>query len=628
MKKIYLLFWILISTGVASQNISFDETATLWVYGSHDKDTLPEEQYTAGTFNFNPVIQFPNDENVFKNLLNEYFSLFVVFKSETEEEKTVLTIRSRKNETRVTNKKVDLDTEIPFEKSDAGQGAILSYLARVEGYSKRNSLAFDDFSELMENEGDNHQLMEIILFPRLLTKLEREKTESYLSVKYGISLIGERDYINSSKDTIWHYNKSEPFNNRVTGIGRDDTLGLYQKQSGNAEKDGLYIGLQSIEPANHKNSSEILNDVYLLWGDNAGLTLLESDVDDPQAIKKMDRVWKTLKTSKKGNDSLETQLAINKLEMVLSNDPEGPKEDAKLWLAVSKGFNKEFNYREATYIKQSVGNDSIVLFDKVYWNAGSQYFTIVGAPDFFVLHEPETNCNDGDLTYYTYVDIHGGEAPYGIQAVSENGVFEFSTDSDRYRFSLDPGTYELIVTDANSKIYTDWMTLENKPGFSVELNDTWLLDENGTVDIIPVVQNVDENSGAFEFEWKFNEEVIAVGAKLTANNPGDYELSVISPLGCEINIPFKVEGNISMLSHMTLLPNPVHPFEEFTIAFNMEAQTDVHIRIFNMNGQLVKQDKLKDISSGTYHNHLTTSGSYLITIETVKGTQTFKIIVK
>jgi hypothetical protein len=39
---------------------------------------------------------------------------------------------------------------------------------------------------------------------------------------------------------------------------------LFQKQSGNAKKDGLYIGFKNIADTNDKNSSALPNNTFLL----------------------------------------------------------------------------------------------------------------------------------------------------------------------------------------------------------------------------------------------------------------------------------------------------------------------------------------------------------------------------
>ncbi|MBO5627379.1 MAG: T9SS type A sorting domain-containing protein [Prevotella sp.] len=62
---------------------------------------------------------------------------------------------------------------------------------------------------------------EIIVFNRMLSLQERRKIESYLALKYGLTLLGS--YYNSSGNLIWNAGNNA-FHHRVTGIGNDGSL--------------------------------------------------------------------------------------------------------------------------------------------------------------------------------------------------------------------------------------------------------------------------------------------------------------------------------------------------------------------------------------------------------------------
>ncbi len=82
----------------------------------------------------------------------------------------------------------------------------------------------------------NGRVAEIFTFSSRLDDLtERPKIESYLAIKYGITLgtttEAEKDYINSLDTIVWDVSENTGFNHHVAGIGRDDDSDLYQKQS-------------------------------------------------------------------------------------------------------------------------------------------------------------------------------------------------------------------------------------------------------------------------------------------------------------------------------------------------------------------------------------------------------------
>lgn len=75
-------------------------------------------------------------------------------------------------------------------------------------------------------------LPEVLIFDRNLSDIETQQIETFLSIKYGITIndISEKNYISSTNKILWDSKKSKNYNYRVTGIGRDDAFELYQNQ--------------------------------------------------------------------------------------------------------------------------------------------------------------------------------------------------------------------------------------------------------------------------------------------------------------------------------------------------------------------------------------------------------------
>ncbi len=53
---------------------------------------------------------------------------------------------------------------------------------------------------------------------------------SYLAVKYGVTL-AQTDYLDSRRNVIWNYTDYPDYSTSIAGLGRDDSVGLYQKQT-------------------------------------------------------------------------------------------------------------------------------------------------------------------------------------------------------------------------------------------------------------------------------------------------------------------------------------------------------------------------------------------------------------
>ncbi|MEO5778119.1 MAG: LamG-like jellyroll fold domain-containing protein [Flavobacterium sp.] len=104
---------------------------------------------------------------------------------------------------------------------------------------------------------------------------ERTKIESYLGVKYGITLGvngTSQNYLASDGTIIWDASANSGYNYDIAGIGRDDIEKLNQKQSKSVNANSnLTIGLGTISTTNTANTNAFdVDKKYLVWGDNGG----------------------------------------------------------------------------------------------------------------------------------------------------------------------------------------------------------------------------------------------------------------------------------------------------------------------------------------------------------------------
>lgn len=102
---------------------------------------------------------------------------------------------------------------------------------------------------------------------------ERRRIESYLAIKYGITLGTNgisMDYQNSNGAVIWNATANSGFNYNITAIGRSDIAQLNQKQSKSVYTDkDITIGLGTISTVNSDNPNTFGTDEsYLVWGND------------------------------------------------------------------------------------------------------------------------------------------------------------------------------------------------------------------------------------------------------------------------------------------------------------------------------------------------------------------------
>jgi hypothetical protein len=146
--------------------------------------------------------------------------------------------------------------------------------------------------------GSMADVAEIITYDRELTAAEIRQVQSYLALKYGISKSG--NYVASDGTTIyWDSTVNNTYNRHITGIGRDDSTFLYQKQSLSADTGIVTLALGgTIATDNASNTSTIGADKsFYLYGDNGAAVTYTTAITGANVNQRMARVWKTQKTS-------------------------------------------------------------------------------------------------------------------------------------------------------------------------------------------------------------------------------------------------------------------------------------------------------------------------------------------
>jgi hypothetical protein len=158
----------------------------------------------------------------------------------------------------------------------------------------------------------NGQIAEIMVYSSIPTSLEQQQIQSYLALKYGITLDKDTnagsgnagDYILQDQTTVvWNESDNSAYHNDVAGIGRDDGMLLTQKQSKSINDDAtVTIGLGSIAANNASNSNSInSNKSFLVWGNNgAALTSSTTKTLICAPEVQLDRVWKVVETGSIG----------------------------------------------------------------------------------------------------------------------------------------------------------------------------------------------------------------------------------------------------------------------------------------------------------------------------------------
>ncbi|UAJ14026.1 tandem-95 repeat protein [Aquirufa lenticrescens] len=130
-----------------------------------------------------------------------------------------------------------------------------------------NSISFQSGT----NRYWNGPIAEIITFQNTNTASQQNIVESYLGLKYGISV--NHDYITVDGTTIWNKTNNASYHNHVFGIARSDAQGLHQRQANSSDYTGKFITLGNNSIIGSSNALSVGNNLttdntYILLGDN------------------------------------------------------------------------------------------------------------------------------------------------------------------------------------------------------------------------------------------------------------------------------------------------------------------------------------------------------------------------
>lgn len=239
---------------------------------------------------------------------------------------------------------------------------------------------------------------EAMFFNRDLTQPERQRINSYLAIKYGVTLFqgtGGTAYLASNNATIWPADAT--YKNAVTGIGRDDSSTLNQKQSKNVD-DIVAVGRGDIAATNQANANTFAADrTFLLWGHNGDVIDQATAVTGTDYLR-MGRIWKTVSTGTVGT----VKLQIPKSEITRST--------ASVFISSSATFNSTSTRVDMT--SNGSNYEAVVTLPAgAYFTFGSQ-----SGSDIQLLSKTATNSANGAITSYS-----PGESIKYILKVKNNG---------------------------------------------------------------------------------------------------------------------------------------------------------------------------------------------------------------
>lgn len=160
-------------------------------------------------------------------------------------------------------------------------------------------------TEFSSNASDNpgfigHIGETVVYGAGTLSDTERRRVDSYLAIKYGITLgrVDTDHYLDADAAMVWNGATNTAYNNNIFGVARED-IGLFEQKVSKSVNTGTILTVATtndfVNPNDNAARTRFTNDkTYFLLGDNnVTLTPLVNVTVGGSALKRIQRIWLT-----------------------------------------------------------------------------------------------------------------------------------------------------------------------------------------------------------------------------------------------------------------------------------------------------------------------------------------------
>lgn len=463
------------------------------------------------------------------------------------------------------------------------------------------------------------KLPELLIYRKILTQNERDRVNSYLAIKYGVT-IPMTEYLSSKSKKVWKKEDYTDYPENIAGIGVDQHSGLYQKQStSTSENKRLIIAAKELAVNNKSNTVQLPDQTFLVWGNNTAAVELDQEVLGQQLLK---RKWKIRLSGDKKEEPFPTEVVFYTKD-IIPVIPEGKK----IWLVIDRSGKGDFNstdlenYPMGTIDDKGFAHFKDVIFDKDA--SGTDVFTFALGSKLLLAKEIiQASCNNnfGMLN----LNIQGGSAPYTIKLTQEGKQVETrSAQSPKVNFNhLTPGSYTMEILDKTNILSRFSFEINNFASISNGLAENYALPSNGFIEL-DASKNID-NRGT-RYQWTSDNGFTSSRPNVKLYEAGEYTIKATASDGC-VRIS-KVSVSQSLDNGIVIFPNPSRAGENFTIRARLPKAEDINIKIIDMSGRLAKERKESGKSFYEIKESLLVGGTYVVIVETPTQKKTFKLII-
>ena len=277
--------------------------------------------------------------------------------------------------------------------------------------------------------------------------VNQNQVESYMAVKYGISL--PRNYYASNGTTTW--STTAGFQNDIHGIGRDDNYGLNQlsSKSENPGTDILTIqsGNSFVTPTNAETGTALNDKQFFIAGHNNGSTSTVSTLS--VGINTIARKWYAQTTNMLPTESFQFNLSGTNFGAY-----------CKIGVLIADNAALTTNRR---FVEGTLSSSTLTVNDLAI--TGNKYFTVATLAD---TEAPVANCKS-DLT--VYLDANG-EAAITPEMLDNGSTDDCGIDTMWVSPSVlnCPGTGE----SSSSSTYSKEIISSDGYAVKISINNFWV----------------------------------------------------------------------------------------------------------------------------------------------------------
>lgn len=462
-------------------------------------------------------------------------------------------------------------------------------------------------------------IAEFMVFDFPVEKWEKTQFESYLAIKYGITLQG--DYISSQGKQLWDGYKDVDFKNRITGIGRDDAFELNQKQSSTTVEDPLLtISVGELAESNSANKSILDNQQFLLFGDNG--KALEPEESGSGPLRMYERRW-LMRAAGDGAKFLKTGLHLNCNRLSQSGE-------FSQVLVIDRSGTGNFPEGQVEYVEGTIsGLDSMIVFKDVQWDADGSGTDVFGfasieAITLIATAKKQPNCNNefgGELD----LQVLGGSPPIQYTLINKLGMQEFRWQDELRsgKSELGGGNYTVEIVDALGESAQAMTVLSQPKNLTLDLGEDRMISKGKEFSID--ISNQVPISELTDIHWESSNGFHSTSHKVLLEEAGSYSFSATTAEGCKLKDWITLSTDAILKFEVN--PSIVLDGQAPQIKIHLDGPGEVKLQITNVSGKVLHKWSSDGESVYVFDRPLQANGTYFVELITGNQQEIRKVVV-